>query len=450
MFLFFNSATAQLQWGHYNLELDWGGVSTVYTDTTNDLLYVGGLFGLVNGHMSPGIARYNGSTWDSIGSYPAVGWVYAIVVYNDTLYIGGYTADSGGLKKWNGTDWVAVGGKEVNGQVYDLEVVDNELWVAGNFDSIGFDSIGTVHAHGLARWDGSEWKTAYDFPLLEAGYPNWIVEVTEFKNQIYIGGGFRSSEDTSLHFIEIARWDGQQWTDVGGGIRPDGFSGVNRMVEYKGDLYVMGTFLTETGNADRNIMRWDGEEWLRCGGGTEGRVYDAVVYEDKLWITGSFDWAGGAPTEGLAVWDGEQWCSPGNTFRYPDTLVAWPAGIGVYRDTLVMGGLFSFIDGDSFSYLAYWTGAGDFDSCGVLWPIGVADVGTSEPEIAIYPNPVTDRLFVVGAESQLSFSLYTMTGSCIETGTVQKGEGIEIGHLQAGIYFLNVSGHSQVFRIVKQ
>ncbi|MEX2596652.1 MAG: T9SS type A sorting domain-containing protein [Salibacteraceae bacterium] len=451
MFLVITSSFGQLQWGKYDLNLN-DGVTTIYTDTVNDLLYIGGRFSLVNGDTTPGITVYNGTSWDSIGSWFGVGSVFAIAVYHDTLFIGGYQGSLGGLKMWDGTDWIAVGGTEVYGQVYDLEVINDELWVAGNFDSIG-----SVPAHGVARWDGTEWKTAYDLPggLTGGNSPNWIVEVVEYKDEVYIGGNLNNEQ-----FSEIARWDGLQWKDVGGGIKRDGFSGISRMVEHDSDLFVMGSFLTEMGNVDQNIMRWNGQEWLRCGGGTGGSVYDAIVHQDNLWVTGSFNFAGGASSEGLAMWDGEQWCSPGNELRYLDSNQAWPAGIGVYRDTLVLGGGFTTIDGDSFSFLANWSGEGKFDTCGVLWPVGEEEALLEMTgEIRVYPNPVNDKLSIELPKEledmEVIISIYAIDGRMMSQRSVKGNKGLIVlptENLNYGVYLLNIFHdlQSESIRFVKQ
>ncbi|MEX2597899.1 MAG: T9SS type A sorting domain-containing protein [Salibacteraceae bacterium] len=415
-----------------------------YNDILNDVLYSCGHFGSINELQTPGVLVYDEGGWDRLSeTVSAVGQVQDIIVFHDSVFIGG--SQLGSLKKWNGTNWVLVGGKEINGQIVDLEIIDHELWVAGYFDSIG-----NQQTNGLARWNGEEWKTAYDLPTIDPwGNPNRISAVIEYKGEIYIGGNFNNAE-TGMD--EIAKWNGTEWTDVGGGIKPHTFSFVNNFIEYHGDLYVLGRFLSDAGNADNNIMRWNGEEWLPCGGGLMSSAGYATVFEDKLWVTGQMSSAAGMPADGLAVWDGEEWCVPGNEFS------SWPGPLAVYNDSLFIGGGFQTIDGDSFSYLAKWTGEGEFDTCGVQWPNGSTELGSNDDEVLVYPNPATDQLTVQlpeRAQQTAGLNIYAVDGRCVVQSIIVSSKDkvqLDISALSKGMYVLVVHSGSETFtaRFVKQ
>lgn len=395
-----------------------------------DTLLAAGHFGLLDGDTVPGVMMYNNGQWIQFSdTVSAVGQVEAVTVYNGNIVIGG--RQLGELKIWENGKWHLIDSSPIQGMVLDLKVIDNELWVAGVFDSIG-----SVEALGLARWDGQQWKSAYDVPRLNGpNNPNWFATILEYQGDIYVGGNV----DVVSGLTEILKWDGQKWTDVGGGIRIDGFSGVDKLIEFRGDLYVMGRFLSATGNADNNIMRWNGEEWLPCGGGTDFTVWDGAVYDDKLWVTGQIFEAGGLPVNGIAVWDGKQWCSTGNEFN------SWPTALIEYQDTLFMGGTFQTIDGDSFSFLATWTGEGDFDTCGVKWPVGIDEKNIPTDNILLYPNPTHNNTMITCNSPIQQIDIFNSQGVLTKRhfGTNALSVDLQLDGLPNGLYFLSIKTENE-------
>jgi hypothetical protein len=395
-FLFCSSVLAQIQFETLDFQTN-GRVIQLEVDTVNDYLYVGGDFNVLNSQPSSAIALYTDSGWITRGTGYIVGQVYAMEIFRDTLYIGGHDPYQW-LKKWDGLNWLNVSSDTAYGEILDLEVIDDELWVAGYFDSIG-----NVPADGLARWDGQQWKTAYDLPRIDSLDDfNRINTVCKYKGNIYIGGNF---SDVNGNLNEIAMWNGSEWTDVGGGIKPHTFSAVFNFTEYDGDLYVMGRFLASEGNADNNIMRWNGEEWLPCGGGVMSSAGYATVFDNKLWVTGQMSSVAGLPADGLAIWDGEEWCAPRNDFS------SWPGPVIEYHDSLFIGGSFQTIDGMDYSYIAKSNGEGYQDTCGVLWPVGMKDEYLNDQtDVQIYPNPTDEQLTIASETTVKKVDLINSQG----------------------------------------
>jgi hypothetical protein len=114
-------------------------------------LIVGGSFSAISGQPFNGIARWNGVSWQSLGS--GLGGVNALTVYNDELIAGG---GSFGAARWSGSEWQTFG-EVLGGPVKALVVFNGELIAAG-----WFGSIGGQNANHIARWDGSRgtpWET---------------------------------------------------------------------------------------------------------------------------------------------------------------------------------------------------------------------------------------------------------------------------------------------------
>src|SRR5690606_2311158 len=116
--------------------------------------------------------------------------------------------------------------------IYRLLPTDSFLYAVG-----GFDSIGGVAAKSVARWDGTTWE-AFAPPIIETGSgTDYILyDAAFYNNELYVVGNI--NDTSSANFREIAKWDGQQWVDVGGGMSNDGI--LFSCEVYKGELYVGG------------------------------------------------------------------------------------------------------------------------------------------------------------------------------------------------------------------
>ncbi|MFN3345876.1 MAG: hypothetical protein ACK412_09535, partial [Chloroherpetonaceae bacterium] len=96
-------------------------------------------------------------TWGTGFAFPngVNGTVSALAVYNGELYVGGRFTEAGGIfanciARWNGTSWNTLGTGSTNGVnswVYALAVYNGELVVGGEFTSAGGSS-----ANYIARW----------------------------------------------------------------------------------------------------------------------------------------------------------------------------------------------------------------------------------------------------------------------------------------------------------
>src|SRR5262249_49279553 len=73
-------------------------------------------------------------------------------------------------------------------------------------------------------------------------------------------------------------------------------------------LYAGGTFTGAGEVAVNKIAKWDGVQWSGLGGGTNNTVYALAVYDDgsglALYAGGMFLSAGGMAANRIAKWDG--------------------------------------------------------------------------------------------------------------------------------------------------
>ncbi len=142
--------------------------------------------------------------------------VHALTVFDDgsgggaALHAGGRFTTAGGvtvnrMAKWNGSTWSALssGVSGVDAVVFALTVFDDgagpKLYAGGDFTT----ASGTPVSH-IARWDGANWSG------LGGGLNEWTAALTVFDdasgsgNALYVGGIFTRAIDSGDSYL--AKW----------------------------------------------------------------------------------------------------------------------------------------------------------------------------------------------------------------------------------------------------
>jgi Secretion system C-terminal sorting domain len=155
-----------------------------------------------------------------------------------------------------------------------------------------------------------------------------------------------------------------------------------------------------------------------------------IVHDDKLFAVGTFTEAGGIPANYIAVWDNEKWCSLGGSF---DNIIVTET---VFKDTLIIGGGFWTIDGDSMYYISKWAGDGFRDSCQV---VGIDELNLQE-YILIYPSPVKCYLNIESKNIEIKkIGITDLSGKKILPLDYNKVmHKLNVSNLTPGIYFLMI------------
>ena len=297
--------------------------------------------------------------------------VQALATFDDgqgggpAVYAGGHFSTGGDvvlnhIGKLEGNVWAPLG-TGTNGAVHALMVLDEgsdegQMLIAGGF----FATAGGIQANSIAKWDGQAWAA------LGGGLNSWVLALGSFDDgqgdgpALYAGGVFTSAGGIPVNYV--AKWNGQGWSALGDGVN----SAVLTMTVFddgSGDglaLYVAGGF-TQAGGVEANsIAKWDGERWSAVGRGMDGAVRSLVVFDDDsgpaLYAGGSFTTAGGLPANRIAKWDGVSWSSVGTGV---DGSIR---ALSVFDDrsgdgpALYAGGLFLEAGGIEANRIAKWDG----------------------------------------------------------------------------------------------
>ncbi len=291
----------------------------------NDNLIAAGSFGVTVGSVSEQVVSWDGAT-GGVMATPHIlgsamsgsGTLYAVAVYNGSLYLGGTFAGMGAttihsIAKWSGTAWTTLGtggsgsttGQGINGYVYTMAVYNNELVAAGFMQNAG-----TVAVSGIARWNGSTWSA---LGTGTGGLSISVQTLAVYQSELIVGGLFSTAGGVTAS--RIARWNGSAWSSLGatgaGGAAAD--NAVYALLADGPDLLVGGQFGTigvGTNVAGSRLARWTSASastpgvWSSFGNGLDGDVLAAAPYHGKLAVGGRIAHAGFPAAAGVAIWNG--------------------------------------------------------------------------------------------------------------------------------------------------
>ncbi|MEO6831051.1 MAG: T9SS type A sorting domain-containing protein [Chitinophagaceae bacterium] len=402
-----------------------------YNDTATKSLYIYGSFNKVDSSTA-NIIKWDGVSYTLL-KHPRNTIIGQILRYNNYLYVDG----DGGLSRYDGTNWeimdsfcTGIGG---------MYVWHNKLLCAGNFRTICGHAIPRA-----AQFDGTNWTDFYNVDTLLNATEIWSIgSVVDYKGETYIAGNLNPQGKPLIS--EIARFDGQHWKDVGGGIQGNGLAAVGQMLVWKEQLYVSGMFNVQDGSPGNCIVRWDGQKWHRLGEGmpeVNAAILRMAIFRDKLYAVGNFNYVDKIKANYIASWDGFKWCSLGDTSDYDsiDDIVD-------FKDSLYIGGPFWSINGDSsYHHFAKWTGGDYVKECSV--PTSVTEHISLQFNAEIAPSPSLNGKFNVDFNNQQRI-IAAQIIVCNTTGQIvyqmqnshvgnNFSKEINLGAVVPGVYFVAI------------
>jgi hypothetical protein len=226
------------------------GMARCLLARSNGDLIVGGDFQSAGGIACAGIARWDGSSWSALGSGVAnpglVPYVYALAeTAAGDLIAGGLFTLAGGnavnhIARWDGSSWSSLGGGS-NGLVTALAIAANGDLIAGG----SFTQLGGAPANRIGRWSNGAWSAIgggqnssvedviarRDGSIVACSGPgvsvfdgqNWIplvgtgslymAHLFELPNGDVVASGFGSFGGSFAD--HVLRWNGSAWASIG-------------------------------------------------------------------------------------------------------------------------------------------------------------------------------------------------------------------------------------------
>lgn len=179
------------------------------------LLYVGGTR-FVNGVPTPFIQKWTGRIWRDLGPIEGSDVVAMVDMGGRLIAAGPFTSLKGTSASYLAQydpatqSWSAFG--QPNHEVHALHLTSSSLYVGGQFTQIG-----GIAANNIARYDlaGGTWHALGDGISETWGPGGRVLAITTLGDLVYAGGLFSKAGSVPADYI--ARWDGQQWDELGGG-----------------------------------------------------------------------------------------------------------------------------------------------------------------------------------------------------------------------------------------
>lgn len=436
----------------------------LYTDSIDNLLYLGGIFGLNGTDTVRGVATWNNSTISGLaeGMMNFMGGATSGIAITDIerfqnkIYVSGDGPDftvgdsiwTRNIGVWDGTAWDSIhyglidNWGESSG-VTDLKVIDGELYVAGGFTKIEPDQL---FVNGLAKFDGNTWYDVHNFPQFETSIVKCIAK---YNNEIYVAGVLLDNYPYDTMY-NICHYNGTEWKMLGNGIG-GAFSEITDMQVYDGKLYVCGSFnkFDRPLNPGNRIAAWDGTAWeevVNIQGASESSyayVKDMCVYNGELYVVGRFEKVNGYSASNFAKFDGIDWCV------YDDVFDSWVNQIEVYDNEIYISGFFDSINSTPVLRLAKLSATATPYNCSSI--IGVEE--SNKPDFLISPNPTTKELHIeFNQVGNQQIKILDFQGRVVSENNTQFNVlTINVSNLESGAYFVVVSqqGKVTIQKIVK-
>lgn len=420
----------------------------VFDDGSGPALYVGGEFLAAGGISAPGIAKWDGSTWSSVGPGGAAGTVYSLHVADlgtgPRLYAGGNFSSIGGVSascvaSWNGTSWSALGagvagsGATVNGLAVHNFGSGPELCVGGNFTTAG-----AVTTSNLARWDGSTWS-ALTPSQFTVGKVRALAEIDDGAGPTLFAGYEIGSAGGNL-----IRWNGTGWSNVGAGFErkvttlTQAHDGTGPKAGVGGEFTIVdGGYFSPGGRLVGCLAMWNGSAWTGFGAGISRPVVDATVVDNGVTkeLFASIDtYAWGGDDCNIARWDGSSWRVLYRTGGWSSKLTsARISGTPRAIVTTLRSGYpnITWID------VSYWTGAvwsslGSFDAQNGVVQATVDDMleftGNGTPQLVVagkFDNPARNIAMRTGTNAWSSLGS-GLSGKVRALAQWDSGNGLEL------------------------
>ncbi|UJR82805.1 hypothetical protein [Sandaracinus amylolyticus] len=347
-------------------------------------VYFGGLFTRSDSVTVSHVVRFDGTYWSALRTpdeeYEGVAGSVAVLEREAScaIYVGGTFTYAGPIRANNIARYTREGGYQalgdgVVGSVLEIEVLGEGRVVAGGAFS---DESGTVFRN-VALWDASEWRPLGGSVDGEVSALESVpADSPDAQELIYVGGDFDNAGEVPAE--DLAMWNGEVWTAIGGGFEgypydwdPTGEERAGTSVRAilrdpeSGDLIVAGAFRTAgpDGLVVNNIARWDGEAWHAYGDGL-GRISEhpnaLAFWNGRLVAVGTFESSGETTVGRVAAWNGTAWEAVG-----PIPLEGFPHVVAVEAvgSALYVGGSMQFGEGEGTHVAVYdgttWTPLGE-------------------------------------------------------------------------------------------
>jgi hypothetical protein len=337
----------------------------------------------------PYVGRYDGTNW--FGFSDAVNDVIkSVAVVGDDVYISGdFLFSTNNVPLYHAARWTTNGWDSLAGAHFPkdtrLLAAGNNLYLYGSYLNTEFPEPD----RSFVRWDGTNLHHVLQYP------PTWTYNVVEPRtgfsavaasgSNLYVSGWFSFSDTTTngepmLTCSNALYFDGEYTRFMGSGLNSNALA----IAVMGTNVFFGGTFTLAGGVPVNGIARWDGANWWDVGGGVVGRadIRALAVIGTNLYAGGFFTNIGGVSAKGIARWDGTAW-SPLGSGLFNGVNPAAATSFAVRGNDLYVAGALIEAGGKSSRQLARWNETRNFNDPAVRFH------GASKPLNGAFTSLIT-------------------------------------------------------------
>ena len=404
-------------------------------DEYNGDLIVAGNFSSIGGLVAHCIAKWNGTTWNTLGpgNYLQDTYITDVCEYNNRLFVG---ARYNNLHVWDGNQWTIptylnLGTQQVeNVSAINMHVFNNELYLISDFGN-------------LLKYDGNT--------FIDLNVPNQIgtpICIADYNNELYLGTD-----------LGLFKFNNQNWINCTGVVTTNPI--IVDLESYNGELYAIGAIFSIGGIYVEKFAKYNGQTWSSIpmpdgfwpavpSAGTNGDVsYNSLkVYDNKLFVSAGFATFQNHDfnPSPLYIFDGNNWNAAGLNF---DLNEGGNTSI-VYQNQIYSGGAFwafAINVGDpTFTNM-------DMQCFAKIDPnISSISEGNNPYIISLYPNPTSSEITITSDKfTNEPYTLYDQMGRTVGSGILAgTSTTISLSTLSKGIYILKIEGAYESAIVVKE
>jgi hypothetical protein len=358
---------------------------------------------------------------------------------DNRLFLGGsfkYAGDrlTNGIAVWDGVSYDSLGGGESNcwnfcGPILCIAEYSGDLYVGGHIFEMG-----GVPSEGIAKWNGDSWED------VGGGLNGYAAGMAVIDGLLYVGGSFNAAGGIPANGIAV--WDGGQWQAIGDFPNTWGGSSwmtVGSILKYQNHLFVAGLF-PEGNGISHSIARWNGSEWHTVGESIQGVdvwINDMEVYEDELYVAGYFYQTYGNPSSGILKWDGVSWSGIGSGVEFGSQV----SDLQVFDGHLYACGNFTTMSGMPAESIAKWDGQ---QWCGIGSFGGIRQMAVFQNELHISYRTEEDSVQITRVAKWTGGDHVDTCGAITNINEIGEGRQVVSIHPNPSTGSLNLSWGSTV------
>ena len=217
--------------------------------------------------------------------------------------------------------------------------------------------------------DDDRWDDGFGFSKSQTSvdYYDKVKAIAVSGKDLYVGGRFEEAGGVKAE--GIAKWNGEHWLDLSGGVNDchaySCYPTVNSLSVQGADLIAGGNFVHIGGVETNKVARWDGHQWSALGKGVvichqnDCVTVDSVaVGANNIYAVGVIDTdvvgvGANMNAQGVTQWDGQGWATLGGGVA--GEIVSLNAVAASGSDAYI-GGHFQNAGGTSVNNIARWDG----------------------------------------------------------------------------------------------